>query len=348
MSILHPFEDWQLSAHAAGDLETSVAIQVAAHLDSCEFCRIRQLEIHAISAGLAGLSDPQSPPDLWPVIAARLDSLGSPDFHPFEDWQLSASLDGDLDPAEASALAAHLEDCRPCRDKVADFALLREGLPALPGGDPSPFVWARISAQLDRKARVRFPARRWGAALAAAAALAVVFTTISRQPVPRHDSAATHAAAPAEERAPATRNLAEQIFAALPVGPFSRPGDARRRIAAPAAGTSPAPAGSSVSLASVEPGVPDHSIVPDLGPDPDPSLTAAIRAHLEELDASIYETQKSLALNPGNDRVQAAAWQAYMAKVEYLRSIYNSQGVRGAGKGRSSRVLQSGPGGLPA
>ncbi len=355
MSALHPFEDWQLSAHAGGDLEPAVAAQVAAHLESCLQCRLRQQELARIPSELMQLPDPEPSRDLWPMIASRLDSLDTPDFHPFEDWQISASLDGDLEDAEAAALAAHLEDCRPCRHKAAEFAALRDAISVLPASDPSPFVWARISAELDRKTRRRIPVARWGAALAAAAALAVVFATVSRQQGP-HPAASPPLASRSTSVSPAPasvtpKNLAEQIFASLPIGPFSRPGDARTHVKA-SAGPESVPAaarpGSSTLLASLEPNAPDHSLVPDLGPDPDPALTAAIRAHLEELDSNIFETQKSLALNPGNERVQAAAWQAYMAKVEYLRSIYNSQGVRGAGKGRSSKILQSGSGGASA
>ena len=138
------------------------------------------------------------------------------------------------------------------------------------------------------------------------------------------------------EASPSSRNLAQ---AALPQRP---PAEGRPRSLEPR-GSLPGSAFRVEPAYAVTPPEGSPSQLDDAGPDPDPAVTAAIRAHLEELDASINETQKNLALNPGNDRVQAAAWSAYMAKVDYLRSILGkgTSRSRDRSSGTAAPALQS-------
>jgi hypothetical protein len=105
-----------------------------------------------------------------------------------------------LDPAEASWLAGHLDDCAECRQDREAYLADRELLRSLRDTTPVPprDLWARTSAALDREARNR-PARAGGARardtsgrrawrgfpIAPAAAFLVVLVVIGASIVPR-------------------------------------------------------------------------------------------------------------------------------------------------------------------
>ena len=87
---------------------------------------------------------------------------------------LGAYLDGELEPALASRLEAHLPDCEPCRTALTAHDRLAHALHELPGLEPGPQFeagfWARL-ARDDRAGRGGLLRRGSTWALASAAAL---------------------------------------------------------------------------------------------------------------------------------------------------------------------------------
>jgi len=97
--------------------------------------------------------------------------------------QLSAYLDGELDPSEVRAVEAHLAGCAICREDLAALRQVKRWLGRLPEVEPSEAVWQslrrRITAEEHRPApagalldTVRAAFRR--PAVAAVAAVLVV------------------------------------------------------------------------------------------------------------------------------------------------------------------------------
>jgi anti-sigma factor RsiW len=330
MKPLHPFEDWQLSAYASGDLEPGDRKRLDTHLATCPECAERLREFRLVTAALGQLPKLSPSRDLWPGISAFISPplMAVPGGHPFEDWQLSAALDGDLEPAEQRRLSAHLSECVTSRARMDDLRGMLAALGSMPALKPSPFLWTRIQAGLGRGGRRALggPGYWFPAGLAAAAALVVVLMSSPRHGPLQQAASTPHVPAARVEHpapAPATSNLASLEPAKPAASSEVRP-EAGAPVRTPAHGQRAAAVSSTTQLASTAGSSPAGGAASQDGAvtvDPDPSITAAIRAHLDELDATINDTQKNLALNPGNERVQAAAWSAYMAKVEYLRSI---------------------------
>jgi predicted anti-sigma-YlaC factor YlaD len=354
MTPLHPFEDWLLSAHLAGDASPREAARLTAHLAGCAECRARQAELARVGDELRALPALEPARDLWPAISARLSAARSAApacAERLEEWRLSAYLDGDLDAAHRRAVDAHLAGCGACRSKLEDLRAVLTGLHGLPAAEPSPFLWARVQAGLERAhpatRTTRFEWARWipaGAAVAAALA-AVVWKgpLVASYLVPAQQQSrqlAAGAARPGTTAATSTQaaSPANGATSAAPVaaGVFGEAGHSTasaradlppsRSYTAAArewiAGLSTSARTRSASQVRVASTSGALRISPEqTGPDADPTLSEAIRAHLEQLDANIRDTQTNLALNPGNERVQAAAWAAYTAKIEYLRSI---------------------------
>lgn len=98
---------------------------------------------------------------------------------------LNALLDGEITPAQAAPLVAHIAGCADCTRTLAELAELRAGLAlALPGEEVPADLQARIEAMLTPDVlpfRHRWrPAPSWLAAGALAAALMLAL-------LPRHD-----------------------------------------------------------------------------------------------------------------------------------------------------------------
>jgi anti-sigma factor RsiW len=96
--------------------------------------------------------------------------------HRHED--LSALLDGELPPAEAAAVTAHLARCPDCARHLEELASLRAAIATLDQDDISPALEQRIHALLDDAPPGRVlpfrAVRRRPAFIAAAAGLAAV------------------------------------------------------------------------------------------------------------------------------------------------------------------------------
>jgi anti-sigma factor RsiW len=72
---------------------------------------------------------------------------------------LHDALDAPLPPADATALAAHLDTCGACRDLEADLRLLREATESLDPPIVSSASWTSLAAQLEREG-LTFSGRR--------------------------------------------------------------------------------------------------------------------------------------------------------------------------------------------
>jgi anti-sigma factor RsiW len=93
--------------------------------------------------------------------------------------QLNALLDGELPPAEAAALAAHLADCPDCARTLQELAELRVAIAGLEEEEVPPGLEARILAMTaDEPAKILPFRPRWRqlGLLAATAALAAGLT----------------------------------------------------------------------------------------------------------------------------------------------------------------------------
>ncbi|MFN2315871.1 MAG: anti-sigma factor [Gemmatimonadales bacterium] len=99
-----------------------------------------------------------------------------------EEWthQLSAYLDDELPAAERETLEAHLSTCVSCRAVLDELRAVVAWAPTYVGQQPERDHWSGISAEIERKRVVAFPARlaqRFSLAqLAAAAAVVAVLS----------------------------------------------------------------------------------------------------------------------------------------------------------------------------
>jgi len=92
----------------------------------------------------------------------------------FQTEELSAWIDGDLEPAMSRAVAAHVEECTSCQAAAADLRALRAAARGL-GEQPIPEDdWEALRPRVEASSRRRRWLRRAPLALAAAASLAVV------------------------------------------------------------------------------------------------------------------------------------------------------------------------------
>jgi hypothetical protein len=129
-----------------------------------------------------------------------------------EHERLSAYLDDELPSTERAQVAAHVQTCPECAERLAALGAVDEAVAALPAEAPAGYFEAlpgRVRARLDaRPKRTRLPAWTW--AVAAVLALAVVTPLTLRQqpqqdrgPAPALETRAAPAAAPPPVPSPA-------------------------------------------------------------------------------------------------------------------------------------------------
>lgn len=95
---------------------------------------------------------------------------------------------GDLAPAEAARLGAHLETCAPCRELARSLGESQAALKALSGDVPDEDALARwrrgLLARIDSQPRRRALGWRWAWAAAAAMALVALLAVPHHAPPP--------------------------------------------------------------------------------------------------------------------------------------------------------------------
>ena len=88
--------------------------------------------------------------------------------------RLSEYVDGELAPAEAQALASHLEACERCRALAADLERIRAEARALRDREPERDLWPAIAAELESSS-AREGSSNWRTWFLVAAAALVAF-----------------------------------------------------------------------------------------------------------------------------------------------------------------------------
>ncbi len=98
---------------------------------------------------------------------------------------LSALVDGDLSPAEAAEVGAHVASCAACARAKAEIERMVAAARALAEPEPPPALWTRIAANLPNPDEAPAPRRRWRwialPSLGLAAAAAVVLLLVARR-----------------------------------------------------------------------------------------------------------------------------------------------------------------------
>jgi hypothetical protein len=79
--------------------------------------------------------------------------------------QLTAYLDGELDPTTASAVRGHLRLCETCRVAAEDHAAIRDQLAELQRPEPPPAVWDGVLARLGEAEIADARRSRWSRVL---------------------------------------------------------------------------------------------------------------------------------------------------------------------------------------
>ena len=118
--------------------------------------------------------------------------------HPIRDVDLSAYVDGQLEPPARDRLEAHIETCTPCREALAELRALRSALQELPPATaPRSFVLREADVRAEPKPSLtpaRPPALLGGlASVALVAFVALVGVDVFSQPSTRGDADATNA-----------------------------------------------------------------------------------------------------------------------------------------------------------
>jgi len=67
--------------------------------------------------------------------------------------RLSAAVDGDLPPAEAQAVRAHVDACPRCAPAMAELRMMVAATQSLNAPEPPPTLWATIEGGLERDER---------------------------------------------------------------------------------------------------------------------------------------------------------------------------------------------------
>ncbi|HEX9756058.1 MAG TPA: zf-HC2 domain-containing protein [Gemmatimonadales bacterium] len=143
-----------------------------------------------------------------------------------DEWtsQLSAFLDGELLPDQKARLERHLGECVMCRSALEDLRAIVAAAPDYVGAEPPRDLWPGISAAIEERKNVRFPApserrpaRRFtGWQLAAASIAAAVVGLGAAWVVLRGGTAATlagpEAGTPAETEIREVRLSANEAY----------------------------------------------------------------------------------------------------------------------------------------
>ena len=228
-----------------------------------------------------------------------------------EEWtlQLSAYMDGDLEPHETEALEAHLGECATCRGVLADLEEIVARAHALGGSQPSRDLWPGIAQAIRAEATraragaegparvIRFPGspeprRRDGLFLTMPqlAAASVVLAVVSAAAtwwagVGLAGSGASMASAVADT--PAT--LVSQVAAPSPE--------------------------MAEELATLE------SVLGEARDRLDPNTVRILEKNLGVIQRAIDESVRALTVDPNNPFLRDHLDRAYREKADFLREV---------------------------
>ncbi len=238
---------------------------------------------------------------------------------------LHDALDAPLPPADAAALAAHLETCAACRDLEADLALMRDATRALDRPVVPAQAWTRLSTQLEREgliaaasASAAAPSRTtwhgyaWmalAASLLAGVGTALLWRASDTVTPAIPNAAVPQPAAPGNARDPRAVEAIE-IELRLAAEHYEKAITALEGLAAE-----------------------DRTRI-------DPAVAQVVERNLLLIDAAIADSRKALQGQPGSLVAQASLFDAYRQKVALLQDLIamasevKRTGVNGAGRDR--------------
>lgn len=221
---------------------------------------------------------------------------------PFSE-ALSELVDGTLPADRRVEVQAHLDDCPPCRQMVADLRRLREAVQQLERRTPPDRVWARIATSLRAEGRSaaavepgehRDESRvtglagamsRWGWLAAAATVIAAVGLTVWMARAPEAPPA--RAEADASAVAPTVETVESELEAA----------EAHYLNA----------------IAGLE------QITEAEGDVLDPDVAESLQQTMALLDNAIAESRNALAEEPSSEPARASLFEALRRKVALLQ-----------------------------
>lgn len=227
--------------------------------------------------------------------------------HPGE--LLSLWVDGDLEGERERRVEAHLEECEPCRQTVADLESIAERAGRLPDRTPEEDLWPEIAPQIGGSSTadgedgvIPFFRRRWRVSVPQAAAAAALVATLA--------SGLTWSLA---------RDGAGRDPAGSPPVASGQPGSTTaggQAAASPTAGDLP------VRWTTIE-GAP--SGVAELEQryrksrsELDPATRRTLDRNLRLIDRALAEAQRALADNPDNDYLHHHLSRTMRRKAEFL------------------------------
>ena len=215
---------------------------------------------------------------------------------------LHDALDAPLPPADAAALAAHLDACPACRDLDADLSLIHSASGSVAPAIVPAAIWPALAAQLEREGLMTAaarPARKpWQTytwmALAASLLAAVGAALMWRASDPGSASPviaiAPAATAPGNVRAARTVEAIE-IELRLAAEHYEKAIAALEGLAAE-----------------------DRTRI-------DPAVAVVVERNLLLIDTAIADSRKALQGQPGSLVAQASLFDAYRQKVSLLQDL---------------------------
>jgi anti-sigma factor RsiW len=216
---------------------------------------------------------------------------------------LHEALDAPLPPADAAALAAHLDTCPACRDLEADLALVRGATESLDPPIVSSTLWPALAAQLEREgllspATARPSRKPWqtytwmalAASLLAGVGAALVWRASTAVRPATAIVTAPPAAAPGNVRDPRTVETIE-IELRLAAEHYEKAITALEGLAAE-----------------------DRTRI-------DPAVAQVVERSLGLIDIAIADSREALQRQPGSLVAQTSLFEAYRQKVSLLQDL---------------------------
>ncbi len=230
-----------------------------------------------------------------------------------EAERISAYMEGDLDPADAAEVEAHLEGCGRCREVLSELRDVVERARRLPDAPPERDLWPGLRKAITGGEAGRTP-------------------VVSDGSVPGGADVTAFPGSPEERRG--YRLSGVQLAAAAAALIFFsgagawlvHPGGSGSATA----GSGPVDAGTSAARVVAEdaPEVPEEyrseleRLQTALGEHRDelaPNTVRVLEKNLAVIDRAIRESREALRLDPGNPFLESHLDRAYRTKLEYLR-----------------------------
>lgn len=230
--------------------------------------------------------------------------------HEHARWldRLSDHLEGTLSPEEASELEAHLSECGPCRETLADLRRIVAEARALGPVQPARDLWQGIAGAIGAPVRrIQDPA-------------VLAFPRTATQGAAERSTVARRWVLTAPQLAAAAFVLVSLSVAATW---WAGAGVATREVAPPVAEAGPAAALAS-DAGAPPPELADElatleSVLAEARARLDPQTVRILDKNLGVIQRAIDESVRALAVDPGNAFVRSHLERAWREKADFLR-----------------------------